>query len=86
MEGSFALCRDTKHFDPATQYDEDAVMQIAPFQNDFVFLGIPQLAKCCQPSNLAVVKLGKPCLDLFGRSKVSVHERPSVLSGRPTTS
>src|SRR5580704_15167604 len=68
VENSFALGGNTNYFDPATQYDEDAVMQIAPFQYDFVRLRIPLLTKCCQPSNLTVVKLGEPCFDLFGRS------------------
>ncbi len=47
VEDSLALGGDTKHFDPATQYDEDAVMQVSPFQNDFVRLRIPLLAEPC---------------------------------------
>jgi hypothetical protein len=68
VEDSLALGGNTKHFDPATQYDEDAVMQVSPFQYDFVWLRIPLLTKRCQPSNLTVVKFGEPCFDLFGRS------------------
>ena len=41
MEGSLALRGDTMPFDPATQHDEDAVMQISTFQNNFVRLRIP---------------------------------------------
>jgi hypothetical protein len=47
MEGRFALYGDTKPFDLATHHDEDAVMQIATFENNFVWLRIPLLAKCC---------------------------------------
>jgi hypothetical protein len=45
---------NTKHFDPATQHDEDAVMHISPL------LRIPLPAESCQPSDLTGVKLGKP--------------------------
>src|SRR5580693_6564699 len=69
VEDSLALGGNTKHFDPATQYDEDAVMQISPFQYDFVRLRIPLLTKRCQPSKLTVVKPGESTLDLFGRSQ-----------------
>jgi hypothetical protein len=41
MEGSLALRGDTMPFDPATQHDEDAVMQISTFQNNFVRMRIP---------------------------------------------
>jgi hypothetical protein len=72
VKDSFAIGSNAKHFDSATQYDEDAVMQISPFQNDFVWLRIPLLAKSCKPSNLSVVKLGKHRLDLFGRSTYEI--------------
>jgi hypothetical protein len=69
VEDSLARGGNTKHFDPATQNDEDAVVQISPLQNNFVRLRIPLAAESCQPGNLTGVKLGKPCLDLFARSK-----------------
>ena len=68
MEDSLAIGGNTNHFDPAAQYEEDAVMEISAFQDDFICLGIPVLAKCCQPSNLTGVKLGKSFLDLLARS------------------
>jgi hypothetical protein len=45
VEDSLALGGDTKYFDPATQYDEDAVVPVSPFQNDFVRFRIPLLAE-----------------------------------------
>jgi len=62
VEDSLPIGGNTNYFDPATQSDEDAVMQIAPFQNNFARLRIPLLAKSCYSSNLTIVKLGKPCL------------------------
>jgi hypothetical protein len=50
MEDGLALGGNTKHFDFATQHDEDAVMQISPLQNDFVGLRIPLLAESCSPA------------------------------------
>jgi hypothetical protein len=37
VEDSLPIGGNTNYFDPATQYDEDAVMQIAPFQNNFAW-------------------------------------------------
>jgi hypothetical protein len=51
-------------------------MQISPFQNDFVWLRIPLLAKFCKPSNLSVVELGKHRLDLFGSSTYEITIGP----------
>jgi hypothetical protein len=71
MEDSLVTAGDTNHFDGATQYDEDAVMQISRFENNFMCLRIALPAKRRQSSNLPVVQLGKHRLGLSGDSGVN---------------
>jgi hypothetical protein len=67
MEDSLAVPGDPNHFDAATQYNEDTVMQVSAFQNHFMSLHIQLPSKGRESGNLPGVEGRKPCLDLFGR-------------------
>jgi len=67
MEDGLAIGGDANHFDAATQYDVDAVMQISRLQNNFLCLRVPPLAELCKLSSLPGIQLRKHRLGLFRR-------------------